>query len=55
MKKTLFDLLDEYKEKFGDQFPMMMMLSTPEEEIMDAIQKCLDSGKKFKYKEGRFY
>ena len=39
--------MDEYKAKFGDIFPRMMMMSAPDEEVVAAIRQCLDTGQPF--------
>ena len=51
----MWETLDEYKEKFGDQFPLYMMLGASDEEIIAEARKCIKSGKPFEYKEGVNY
>ena len=40
-------LLDKYKAKFGEQFPLMLCRHMTDDEICDTIQKCLDSNKPY--------
>ena len=47
MKDELDQLMDEYAERFDDQFPRMMMMSAPDEEVIAAIRQCLDTGQPF--------
>ena len=47
MNEELDRLMDEYKAKFGDIFPRMMMMSAPDEEVVAAIRQCLDTGQPF--------
>ena len=37
------ELLDKYAEKFGEAFPVRMAPGS-DEEIMDLIEECLESG-----------
>ena len=50
-------LLDEYRNKFGDQFPLMLCMSMTEDEIMELIQDCIDKGKPYEpeIEEGHIY
>ena len=47
MDELIYELMDEYKAKFGDIFPRMMMMSAPDEEVVAAIRQCLDTGQPF--------
>ena len=47
----MWEVLDKYQEKFGDQFPLYMMQGADEEEIIKTAQKCIDIGKPFEYKK----
>ena len=40
-------LLNEYKEKFNDNFPIFLCRSMEEEEIIEIMQKCIDEGKPY--------
>lgn len=44
---SLQELLDEYREKFGDIFPMMACMDMSDEEVAEEVRKCLDSGRPF--------
>lgn len=41
------ELLDKYKDKFGECFPLMLTRGMSEEDIKDAINECLDKGKPY--------
>ena len=41
---SLQELLDEYREKFADTFPMMACMDMSEAEIAEIVRECLDSG-----------
>ncbi|WP_288220150.1 hypothetical protein [uncultured Adlercreutzia sp.] len=43
----LDQLMDEYAERFDDQFPRMMMMSEPDEAVIAAIRRCLATGQPF--------
>lgn len=47
MDDLIYELMDEYKERFGDIFPRMMMMSEPVEEVVATIRHCLDTGQPF--------
>lgn len=47
MDDLIYELMDEYKAKFGDIFPRMMMMSASDEEVVAAIRQCLDTGQPF--------
>lgn len=40
-------LIDDYLEKFGEQFPIMLLRGVSEEELKAIIQKCIDEGKPY--------
>lgn len=44
----LDDVLFEYADHFGDNFPVFMMLGRPDEEIIEIVQKCLRDGTPYK-------
>ena len=51
-----WDKMDEYRERFNDQFPLYAMPDAPDEEIMETIDECIKAGKPFKYgKPGENY
>lgn len=41
------ELLEEYKKKFDDQFPLMMFMGVSEKDIKKEIKKCIDDGKPY--------
>lgn len=41
------ELMEEYRKMFGEPFPMMSALGMTDEEITDAIEDCLVTGKPF--------
>lgn len=41
------ELLNEYRERFDENFPIMLFRGIPEDEVMQIIQKCLSDGKPF--------
>lgn len=47
MRQTLEDLMQEYDERFDDQFPLMMMQAATDDEIEAEIRRCLGTGKPF--------
>lgn len=38
------DLLLKYADRFGENFPTFMFQGTPEDEMVEIIQQCLDDG-----------
>ena len=44
---TLEEALNRYADRFNENFPIMCMMGTPEGEIVDLIEKALDSGKPY--------
>lgn len=40
-------LLSEYREKFKEQFPLMLVMGVEEKEIEEIIKKCIDEGKPY--------
>lgn len=40
-------LLDEYRTRFGEQFPLMLCRGMTDDEICQTVQKCLDDGKSY--------
>ena len=52
------NLLDEYFEKFGTDYPIDRTSLMTTEEIMRDVRKCIDTGKKKpepKYRKGLIY
>lgn len=51
------ELLREYADQFGENFPMFAFMGTPDDEIIKKIKSCIDSGKPYnvKYKDGAVY
>lgn len=47
MTDELNQLMDEYAERFDDQFPRMMMMGATDAEVTAAIRRCLDTGNPF--------
>ena len=41
---TVKEAIDEYTKKFGG-FPYFLFMGAPEEQIIDAVKKSLESGK----------
>lgn len=39
------EVLEKYAETFGEEFPLMIFKGTPTEELIDLIQKAIESGK----------
>ena len=39
-------LLDEYYQVFNESYPLMIVSDIPEEEIIDDIERCIESGVK---------
>lgn len=37
-------LLDQYREKFGEQFPLMLVMGMSEDDIIKIIEECLEKG-----------
>ena len=42
------ELFEQYREMFGEPFPLMLALSMDDDEIRDAIEDCLVTGKPFR-------
>lgn len=40
-------LLDEYRIRFKEQFPLMLCKSMTDDDICKTIQQCLDDGKPY--------
>ncbi|MBQ3834639.1 MAG: hypothetical protein II816_03915 [Elusimicrobia bacterium] len=41
------DLLLEYRDKFGENFPIFCFMGIDEEEVKKVIRECLDEGVAF--------
>lgn len=41
------ELLDKYKEKFGECFPLMLTMGMSEEQIKDAVKECIQKNKPY--------
>lgn len=39
--------LDKYRETFGEQFPLMLCRHLDENEIIETIKNCIDSGEAY--------
>ena len=42
MAKNISDYLDEYADKFGENFPTYCMLSATDSEVIKIIKRCLE-------------
>lgn len=51
----IHDYLDQYKEKFDEQFPLMACLGMSEDEIIKEIQLCIEHNRLYEYDTSRFY
>ena len=40
-------LLNEYKQKFGEQLPLMLLRNATDEEVISIIKSCLENGKPY--------
>lgn len=47
--------LNEYRDMFGEQFPMMACLGMEEDEIIREIRKCIDKKKVYEYDTKEFH
>lgn len=47
MLVNLEDLLYEYRERFDENFPVMLFRGTPEDELIETVRKCLEDGRPF--------
>lgn len=45
------ELLDEYKEKFGECFPLMLTMGMSEERIKDTVKECIKKNKPYEVDE----
>lgn len=41
------ELLEQYLEKFDDQFPLMLVRGMDEEEIITILKKCIEENKPY--------
>jgi len=50
-------LLNEYVDKFGENFPLRSMMGRDENEVIEIISKCIESNKKYEanYKDDAVY
>lgn len=48
----LYELMDEYEERFDDVFPLMCTKGMGDMEIAEAIRACLESGEPFELPAG---
>lgn len=39
--------LDEYRKRFNEQFPLMLVMGMDDEDIIEIIDKCLESGEPY--------
>ena len=47
--------LQEYREMFDEQFPMMACLGMDEEDIIKEIKECIEKKQKYEYDTEVFY
>jgi hypothetical protein len=47
-------LMQEYQERFGEQFPLMLCRGCDDEEIEEIIKKCLKENKPHTAGEGDY-
>lgn len=40
-------VLNKYRDRFDENFPVMLFRGTPEDELIQTVQKCLDDDKPF--------
>jgi hypothetical protein len=52
---TLQEALEAYRKRFGDIFPLRMVMEWTNEEIIDEIRERLRSGEPFEADEGLTY
>lgn len=43
---TLEKALDAYREHFGENFPLLITGTASEDEIIDEIERCIETNKK---------
>ena len=43
----MFELIEQYTEKFNENFPIFVVRNMTEDEIKGIIRKCLDDGKPY--------
>ena len=41
------ELMDKYKDKFGECFPLMLTRGMSDKQIMELVKKCLDDNKPY--------
>lgn len=41
------ELFKKYEDAFNECFPLMLMRGTSEDDVKDAIEKCLKNGKPY--------
>ena len=49
--KKFHELMDKYAEKFGDWLPMYMLPSDDENNILEILQHCIETGKPYELSE----
>lgn len=47
------ELIEQYFEQFGEDFPLMRFLGVPESKVKSLIQGCIDSGEPYDPDEER--
>lgn len=52
---TLQEKMDQYRQRFGEQFPLYMCMSSTESEIIRKIDSCLARDKPLEYKKDVLY
>ena len=41
------EIMDKYKERFGECFPLMLVMGMSDDEIRDLIKECLKNDKPY--------
>lgn len=49
------NLLDKYKEKFGECFPLMLTRGMPEEQVKEIVKDCIEKNKMYEVDEESDY
>lgn len=51
------EILNEYADKFNENFPIVSFMGTPEDEIIKIVRNCIDKNKPYEmnYEEGVLY
>lgn len=46
--------MQEYEEKFGEQFPLMLCRGCDDEEVIEIINECISSNKPYTVENGDY-